>query len=387
MTSQNDSGAPLYSPEESQRIRGENYGRTQNFNQFQDAMLLHAKENHIPYKGVFELTPRCSMQCRMCYMRLDPPQIKAQGRELDTEEWIRLGRMAFEAGTLDLLLTGGEPMLRPDFAKVYTALSDMGFLLRIFTNATLVTPEILSLLRERPPQSMEITLYGASGETYRRLGGWAEGYDRAVKAVDELRGFLPSLRLKTTIIRDNAADYKALLRFAKERALSIEPTLMPIPAVRGACSDVLQSRLTVDELMAFYQEHAINISTEDSDAPDPEKRSAVFCGAGENTYTIQWNGDMVACNVDDDPARPIGRPLEEGFDAAWDKLLQFRCGKPLPAPCITCPVYALCGCCAVNHRVESGHYDRPARYVCDFYRRMTGNEPLPDEAFTIAECE
>lgn len=369
-------GAPLYTPEESRRVREENYERTQNFNQFQEAMLWHTRENRIPYKGTFELTPRCSMKCRMCYMRLDPPQIKRQGRELTTGEWIRLGQMAFDAGTVDLLLTGGEPMLRPDFAEIYTALSDMGFLLRIFTNATLVSDKILALLRERPPQAMEITLYGASRETYKRIGGWDEGYDRAVAAVDTLRAFLPSLKLKTTIVRDNAEDYAALAEFAEARALRLEPTLMPFPAVRGACSTALEERLTVDELLAFYEKHGIVLSNAGCGAPDPEKRTSLFCDAGLNTYTILWNGELVACNIDDDPERPTGRPLEEGFDAAWEKLKGFRCNKPLPEPCKTCPVYVECGCCAVHTRIESGAYDKPARYVCDFTRRATGHPVL-----------
>ncbi len=378
MSSNNNPNGPLYGQDESMRLREENYERTQNFNLFQEAMLWHARENHIPYKGTFELTPRCSMKCRMCYMRLDPPQIKAQGRELTTEEWIRLGKMAFDAGTVDLLLTGGEPMLRPDFPEIYTAMTDMGFLLRVFTNATLVTDEILSLLRERPPQAMEITLYGASRETYAALGGWDEGYDRAVAAVDALREFLPSLKLKTTMVRQNAGDYAALAKFASERALRLEPTLLPFPAVRGACSTAVQDRLNADELLAFYETHGIVLAGEDCGSPDAENRRALFCDAGLNTYNIQWNGDMVACNMDDDPARPIGRPLEEGFDAAWDKLKAFQDNKPLPEPCKTCPVYGECGCCAVHHRVESGAYDKPARYVCDFTRRASGLEVLPE---------
>ena len=377
-----DPGMPLQSDDELLRIREENYRRTQTFNQFQTAMLAHAKENHIPYKGTFELTPRCSMKCRMCYMRLDPPQIAAQGRELTTAEWIDLGRMAFEAGTLDLLLTGGEPMLRKDFAEIYTALSDMGFLLRLFSNATLVTPEIMNLLRDRPPQSMEITLYGASDETYRRIGGLPDGYTRVIAAVDELRTFLPSLTLKSTIVRDNAPDYAALQKFASDRAFSLDMTLQPFPAVRGACSTALEERLTVDELLAFHEKHGIALSSDGCGEPDPENRTSLFCDAGLNTYNILWNGDMVACSIDDDPNRPIGRPLEEGFAAAWDKLLDFRCNKPLPEPCKTCPAYTECGCCAVHHRIESGAYDIPARYICDFARRIKNYDALPEETWT-----
>jgi len=363
------SGANIYSPEESQRIRQENYDKTQEFNLFQDAMLQHARENHIAYKGTFELTPRCSMKCRMCYMRLDSPQIKRQGRELTTAEWIALGRMAVDAGTLDLLLTGGEPMLRPDFADIYTALSDMGFLLRIFTNATLVTPEILDLLRDRPPQSMEITLYGASNETYRRIGGLPDGYTRAITAVEELRAFIPSIKLKTTIIRDNAGDYPLLRDFAQERALPLDLTTMPLRAVRGAVSTALEDRLSVDELIDFHEKHDIPVADENLSSPPSEARTSLYCDAGACTYNILWNGDMVACIVDDDPSRPIGRPLEEGFAVAWDKLQGFRCGKPLPEPCKTCPIFAPCGCCAVLHRTESGAYDQESKYVCAFHKR------------------
>ena len=374
--SSNDSQAPIYTPEESQAIRLENYERTQNYNQFQEAILWHTRENHIPYKATFELTPRCSMKCGMCYMRLTPAKIQKQGRELTSEEWIALGRMAFEAGTVDLLLSGGEPMLRKDFPAIYTALSDMGFLLRVFTNATLVTDTILALLRERPPQAMEITLYGASEETYRRIGKLGSGYARATAAVDELRGFLPSLKLKMTVVRENAGDYPALHDFAQARALRLEPTIQPFPAVRGASSTARRDRLSVEELLPFCAKNGIALSGEGCGSPDPENRASLFCDAGLNTYSILWDGSMVACIIDDDPDRPIGRPLEEGFAAAWDKLLAFREGKPLPEECKTCPVFGECGCCAVHHRVESGAYDARARYVCDFSRRMKGLEVL-----------
>lgn len=389
MSASHNTKGPLYSPEESYRIREGNYQNTQNFNMFQEAMLWHTRENHIPYKATFELTPRCSMKCRMCYMRLEPHQMKAQGRELTTDEWIRLGQMAAEAGTLDVLLTGGEPMLRPDFADIYLAFTEMGFLLRIFSNATLVTPEIMQLLRDRPPQAMEVTLYGASRETYKKLGGWDEGYDRAIAAVDELRTFLPSLKLKTTIVRDNAEDYAALRTFANERALRLEPTLLPFPAVRGACSTALEDRLSTEELIAFYHKHDLVLSANECGVPDPQKRTSLFCDSGLNTYNILWNGDMVACMIDDDPERPIGRPLEEGFMTAWDKLKDFRCNKPLPEPCKTCDAYATCGCCAVHHRIESGAYDVEAPYVCAFHKlamldeRITPKNDVVDETNAI----
>ena len=151
--------------------------------------------------------------------------------------------------------------------------------------------------------------------------------------------------------------------------------------MRGACSQALQCRLGVEELVKFSHEKNITPFNEGCEPVDPNERAAVFCGAGIVTYTVQWNGDMVACNMDDDPNRVIARPLEEGFDAAWEKIGNFADGKPLPEPCKTCEIYAQCGCCAVHHRQESGDYAVPARYVCDYHRLMENLPPLPDETF------
>ena len=224
-------------------------------------------------------------------------------------------------------------------------------------------------------------MYGASPETYQRVGGWAEGYERAVRAIDSLREFLPSLKLKGTLIRESLDDYDAMKKFAAERALPMDFCIQPLPAVRGACSQALQCRLGVEELVKFSHEKNITPFNEGCEPVDPNERAAVFCGAGIVTYTVQWNGDMVACNMDDDPNRVIARPLEEGFDAAWEKIGNFADGKPLPEPCKTCEIYAQCGCCAVHHRQESGDYAVPARYVCDYHRLMENLPPLPDETF------
>ena len=52
----------------------------------------------IPVCGTFELTPRCNLQCKMCYIRLTPEQMNPIGRELTATEWLHLARQAHAAG-------------------------------------------------------------------------------------------------------------------------------------------------------------------------------------------------------------------------------------------------------------------------------------------------
>ena len=143
----------------------------------------------IPLSGTFELTPMCSMSCKMCYVRMTPEEVAASGKRLRTvEEWLSLARQVRERGTLLLLLTGGEPFTYPHFRELYEALRAMGFVISINTNATLIDEETVAWLKKNPPQRLNITLYGSSDETYARLCNHPTGYTVVTHAIERHAG-------------------------------------------------------------------------------------------------------------------------------------------------------------------------------------------------------
>ena len=104
------------------------------FGSYMEQLKKDAYENAVPLTGIFELTPRCNMDCQMCYVHLQPDQIPAIGRELTTKEWIDIARQARDMGMVQLTLTGGEILVRKDFRELYEAFSEMGFLIQLYTN-------------------------------------------------------------------------------------------------------------------------------------------------------------------------------------------------------------------------------------------------------------
>ena len=107
---------------------------------------MSTRGNRYPLNGTFELTARCNLHCKMCFVRVDEKAIHDSGkRERTAEEWIHMAEQAAEAGTLKLLLTGGEVTLRPDFPEIYEAIAKMGFVLTVFTNATLISDQVMSV--------------------------------------------------------------------------------------------------------------------------------------------------------------------------------------------------------------------------------------------------
>src|SRR5262249_52287734 len=95
----------------------------------------------------------------------------ARHAELTTAEHRRILDEMAAAGCLWLLYTGGEIFARRDFLDIYTHARRNGFIVTLFTNATLITGKIADCLTEFRPLAVEVTLYGRTRETYERLTG------------------------------------------------------------------------------------------------------------------------------------------------------------------------------------------------------------------------
>ena len=107
------------------------YARKRLVDQF---MMMRARVLRKPYTPSFALTPLCNLDCKMCYVRKSKTEMDAEGRMLSCDEWLSIADEAVEAGTLFLLLTGGEPLLYPEFRRLYSALAQKGLILSVNTN-------------------------------------------------------------------------------------------------------------------------------------------------------------------------------------------------------------------------------------------------------------
>lgn len=84
-------------------------------NSFEKFLCNKAFSSGTPICGTFELLPICNMDCKMCYIRMSPNEMYRQGTLLSVNDWLRIGKEAAANGCMFLLLTGGEPLLYPDF--------------------------------------------------------------------------------------------------------------------------------------------------------------------------------------------------------------------------------------------------------------------------------
>lgn len=129
-----------------------------------------AREKGVPLTGIFELTPLCNLDCKMCYVHLDREQMGA-AKLLAPQQWQQIMEQAVKAGMLYARLTGGECLTYPGFRELYLYLRQQGVETGILTNGVLLDKEMVAFLTENKPAMVQITLYGASEEGYERVTG------------------------------------------------------------------------------------------------------------------------------------------------------------------------------------------------------------------------
>ena len=211
-----------------------------------------------------ELLPLCNMNCKMCFIRQSPEEMKKQGRMLSCDEWLRIARKAREAGVLFLLLTGGEPLIYPEFRRLYTALTDMGFVVTINTNGTLVDEDWADFFAARPCRRLNITLYGESDEAYGRLCGNPHGHTQLLRALRLLKERKVSYRLNYTIMPDNAAQIPYACGLAKEFGVVLAAAYLFLPLRReneafSRLSPVEAAQAKFDRIRCFYGERQLEV--------------------------------------------------------------------------------------------------------------------------------
>ncbi len=348
--------------------------------EIRQALNLKCASLGIPVSGNFELTPRCNLQCKMCYVRMTPEQMAPIGRERTAKEWIELAKEARDAGLAFLLLTGGEPTLRADFAEIYENLATMGLSISINTNGTMLTPEIRSLWHRLPPSQVNITLYRVCREDYQNLCGNGDAFDKVLDALSWLSEEGILTHLNTTITPQNYHRWLQLENFAKDRGYELRMTNYCFPPTRRAGCDTCNefSRLAPEQVgelivkdMLFREgPDAVRLRAKNLDSPlqrgcDLDVGNPIQCLAGRSQFWLTWDGRLTLCGMIDNPAT---HPFEEGFLNAWESLRSQSALIRLCPECTTCPDQKLCMNCAAVTYSETGRFDGKPEYMCQVSR-------------------
>ena len=349
-------------------------------NTIRDRLSEKAARNRVPIMCAFELLPVCNLSCRMCYVRKSMSEVRQAGGLKNAEWWLNLARQGRELGLLYPLLTGGEPFLHPDFRKIMSGMLDMGLQVSINSNGTLIDRDWAAWLGDHRPVRINMTLYGASSETYGRLCGNPDAFQRVLEAVSLLKEYGVAVKFNASITPENVQDLDGIIAYAKEQECPVQIATYMFPPIRRDSTMVGQNDRLTPEEAALARVRADFLQAEPEwfagqarrfshfvplDALDQYRQPSgpmhMRCRAGLCSFWIDWQGNLTNCGMYGSAhAAMEGRSFRE----AWQELVE-RTEQVAYAPfCSGCPNQALCHPCVAMVNNECGDLNGKPEYLC-----------------------
>jgi radical SAM protein with 4Fe4S-binding SPASM domain len=337
----------------------------------------------VAYSGGLDFTNRCNLRCIHCYVGSARYRSGSGRGEMAKDEVLAILDEIRDAGCLHFLITGGEPLLRADFRDVYEHAKRIGLIVTVFTNGTLITGEVLDLFADLPPCAVEISLYGATAETYEKITGVGGSFAACIKGIEGLTGIGVNLTLKTMQMSLNNHEFFEIERMARAYGAKFRFDAALFPRFDGDRSP-LSLRLSAEEAVSreftdkrlrqwkeFFRRRAgIRLG-----------EKLYRCGAAVSSFHIDAEGHLLPCIM----ARNFRYDLLGGsFADGWNNVMpRFREKETIPGnPCVDCDAISLCGFCPAFFLIENGDENHHSDYLCrmgkmryaEVNREVTGKE-------------
>jgi radical SAM protein with 4Fe4S-binding SPASM domain len=315
-----------------------------------------------PMAATLQVTDRCNYECVHCYQEHDKKH-----DELSLDEIRRiLGQLA-DAGTLYLILVGGEFFMRRDADEILTIAHELGFAIRLKTTGHHVTDARADFLMSVRPLEVDLSVYAAGKHEHeavtRMPGSWQRTLDAARRLI--ARG-IPVV-LRTPVMQSNAGEIEALRALAEEMGaqVSFDPKIV---AREDASLEPIALRMDAPTLRTFYGDTMGEHIVEKYSTFDPMHSNTddgTPCGAGWRGVAIDPLGKVWPCSVLPIPAGDLradsfhdiwfgSETLKDLRNLTWAKLSE----------CNRCEVRPYCQRCHAMALIEHGNMNGPSLEAC-----------------------
>lgn len=311
-----------------------------------------------------ELTYRCNERCSHCYLATYDDA--ADGRPpLRGEEWERiLGELA-EAGSLLLVLIGGEAMLHKDFWRIAEQGAKKGFALSLITNGLLIDDSVADRMAALKFYNVSVSLYSLDPTIHDTMTRRKGSHARTVAAIKRLKARGVPVGINCLLTRANIEGYFELERWARELGVQIGFDAL-VTAKSDSSLGSTATRAEPAQLFKFFRElHAQGRGPQPLPTSEPDDP---VCNAGRGKAAVNVYGDLLTCLEVRDP---IGNLREHSFAELWGsekaQALRSLKAKELKFEA-SCGDGSFCDHCPGMARAETGDPLSPVPFLMELAR-------------------
>jgi SynChlorMet cassette radical SAM/SPASM protein ScmF len=326
----------------------------------------------------FYLTEGCNLACRHCWLA---PKFDADGdryAHLPVELFETAIREAKPFGLSSIKLTGGEPLMHPEFLHLLAIARREELGLTIETNGLLCTPEIAAEIAKSPRRFVSVSIDGADAATHEWVRGVEGSFEAACQAVRYLvaAGIRPQVIF--SVMRGNVDQAEAVVRLVEELGAASLKFNVVQPTARGEKLHQADEALSIEELIALGRRVDMELSTTTSlrlffDYPmafRPLSRMSRGDGCGIcgifGILGVIPTGHYALCGIGEQvPDLVFGTVGEDPLETVWrenEVLNAIRVGLPkdLDGVCADCLMKHLClGSCIAQNYYRAGDLFAP----------------------------
>ncbi|SPJ14655.1 hypothetical protein SBDP2_1790003 [Syntrophobacter sp. SbD2] len=349
---------------------------------------MHKNIPRLPLNGELDLTYRCNNKCRHCWLWL-PHNAPEQTDELSFNEIRRIADEARSLGCRRWNISGGEPMLRPDFPEIFDYLTRKTASYALSTNGTLITPEIARLLTRRGTK--RVALYGATAEVYDDVTRHPGGFDAAMRGFENMRQAGAGFMVQLIPMRANFHQWDQMVALAQSLSRHLR---VGAPWLYLSCDgnpernrEIDRQRLLPRDVIGLdkpdltYGERMVELAEMDPEAQNDAASGALCatvsegddrlfarCIAERQDFHVDPYGQMSWCPHIKDTA--LRYDLRHGtVREAWEQFIpscadKVRGGDEWRKYCLPCEKRSECRWCAAYAKLETGRYSAPISYLC-----------------------
>lgn len=339
---------------------------------------------------IWNITWRCNLNCLHCYV----PTNIGNSVELHTEDVFQVISELVDMKIPLLILSGGEPLLRPDILDIIKFASECGLRVGLSTNGTLINRNMVRRLAEAGVAYIGISLDGASRYTHDYIRGVKGAYERALNGIRNCLKYNIKTGIRTIISKRTINEIPQIIDIATRLGVSRLCFYHIVPTGRG--KEYISENISNEErvkLIAFLCEvaslyDATEILTVCNPADgvyvykyaaerDEELSKIIYkllkasggCSAGTKICCIGPDGSVYPCQFMNE--YPVGNILKSSLKEIWsddnDLLKPIRDRRLLKGMCGKCEYRDICGGCRVRAYYYNGSYLAfdPGCYVYD----------------------
>lgn len=314
-------------------------------------------EKYLPAYVTMELTYRCNLSCRHCYLT------SRKKDELTFDEIKNIIDQTAEAGGFFFCLTGGEIFLRKDFFKIAFYARDKNLALRLLTNGTLIDKKTAGKIKELGPLDVGISIYGAEAETHDYMTQVPGSFSKSLEALRLLNEAGIKTKLKCLVMKKNAGEITQIQKLAEKLGAIANFDLTVTPQNNGNRNPVEFSVEEKDLIKVYSSQKNIQKFIKEKIA-STEKAKLSLCHAGKDLYSISPEGDVFPCiqwpftlgNL----RRQSLKQILNSKEANWIRQLTL---VDIPG-CFNCKMIEYCRICPGLNMIEKGDYAKSSNISC-----------------------